>query len=75
MSQLHMATAQMGLWDGKAEDHSNVPLSVSCRMFRPLRLADSNEVYFARFVQLRAPGTALKYSLVGAFLGILAVSP
>ena len=45
---------------------SSSPILSHPLMFRPLRLADSDEVYFARFVQLRVPNQPLKYSLVGA---------
>lgn len=38
-------------------------------MFRPLRLADSDEVYFARFVEVVAPNEPVKYSLVGTHSG------
>lgn len=39
--------------------------SVDCSMFRPLRLADSDEVYFSRFIEVLTPDEPVKYNLVG----------
>ena len=40
-------------------------------MFRPLRLADSDQVYFARFVEVITPNEPVKYSLVGTYSWLL----